>query len=113
MAGKFEIYLGKNNKEFYFRLKAGNGELILGSEGYTTKANCQNGVKSVQNNAANDNHYERKTASNGKFYFNLKATNGQIIGTSQQYATEQSRDKGVESVKINGVTTNIVDLTVE
>lgn len=112
MAGKFEMFLGKN-KEYYFRLKAGNGEPILSSEGYTTKANCQNGIKSVQNNAADDKRYEKKTASNGKFYFNLKATNGQTIGSSQQYSTEQSRDKGIESVKTNGVTTTIVDLSVE
>ena len=47
MSGKFEIFLAKNN-EFYFRLKAGNGEIILGSEGYTTKANCTNGIESVK-----------------------------------------------------------------
>lgn len=112
MAGKFEIFQSKN-KEYYFRLKAGNGEAILSSEGYTTKANCQNGIKSVQNNATDDNRYERKTANSGKFMFNLKATNGQIIGSSQQYSTEQSREKGIESVKTNGVTTHIIDLSLE
>jgi uncharacterized protein YegP (UPF0339 family) len=110
MSSKFEIYLSKNN-EFYFRLKAGNGEIILASEGYTTKSNCQGGIKSVQTNAGDDKHYDKKAASNGKFFFNLKAVNGQIIGSSQQYASEQSRDAGIESVKKNAAQASIVDLT--
>ncbi len=52
------------------------------------------------------------TAKNGKPYFNLKAANHQIIGSSQFYASEQSRDKGIESVKTNGSTTTIKDQTV-
>ena len=47
---KFEIYLDKAS-EFRFRLKASNGEIILASEGYTTKANCKNGIESVVKNA--------------------------------------------------------------
>ena len=62
-------------------------------------------------NSGNDARYELKTASNGKFHFNLKAANGQVIGTSQLYATEASRDKGVASVKTNGASTQVKDLT--
>ncbi|MCH5158444.1 MAG: YegP family protein [Clostridiales bacterium] len=47
---KFEIYLDKKG-EFRFRLKATNGEKILASEGYTTKANCKKGIESVVKNA--------------------------------------------------------------
>lgn len=112
MSSKFEIFTGKSG-EFYFRLKAGNGEIILSSEGYTTKANCQGGIKSVQANSVEDKHYEKKASSNGKFFFNLKATNGQVIGSSQQYTTEESRDKGIASVKKNASTATIADLTVE
>lgn len=112
MSGKFEVFLGKSG-EFYFRLKASNGEIILGSEGYTTKANCQSGIKSVQTNSADNKHYEKKTSSSGKFFFNLKATNGQVIGSSQQYTTEKSRDVGIESVKKNAATATVVDLTTE
>ena len=46
---KFEIYLDKAG-EFRFRLKATNGEPILASEGYTTKANCKKGIESVRKN---------------------------------------------------------------
>ena len=42
MAGKFEIYKDKKG-EFRFRLKAGNGQIILASEGYKAKTSCKNG----------------------------------------------------------------------
>lgn len=95
---KFEIYKGKND-EYYFRLFAKNGENILGSEGYTSKQGCENGIESVKKNSPDDERYEKKTASNGKFYFNLTAPNGQVTGTSQMYTTERARDNGIEAVK--------------
>ena len=47
---KFELYEDKAG-EFRFRLKARNGEIIATSEGYKTKANCENGIDSVKKNA--------------------------------------------------------------
>ena len=38
--------------EFRFRLKATNGQVIAVSEGYTSKAGCENGIESVKKNAA-------------------------------------------------------------
>lgn len=110
--GKFEIIKRKSG-EFQFNLKAGNGQIVLTSEGYTTKANCQNGLDSVKKNAKEDVHYERKVAANAKYYFNLKATNGQVIGVSQMYESEAGRDKGIESVKKNAPDASIADLTIE
>lgn len=103
----------RKNGEFQFNLKAGNGETILSSEGYTAKASCLNGIESVRKNAPDDNRYERKEAKNGKFFFNLKAANGQIIGTSEMYETAAGRDKGIESVKRNAPDATVEDLTAE
>jgi hypothetical protein len=97
--GKFVISTRKNG-EFQFNLLAGNGQVILSSEGYSTKAACLNGVESVKRNAAED-RFESKTSKDGKFHFVLKATNGQIIGTSEMYETKSSCDNGIESVKKN------------
>ena len=47
---KFEVYKDKAG-EFRFRLKAGNGQIIAVGEGYTTRANCINGIESVKKNA--------------------------------------------------------------
>lgn len=47
---KFELFQDKAGV-FRFRLKARNGGVIAVSEGYSTKAACENGVESVRNNA--------------------------------------------------------------
>lgn len=110
MAGWFELSKS-NDGQFRFVLKAGNAETILTSELYKTRASAENGIASVQTNSSLEERYERKEAANGKSYFNLKAGNHQVIGTSQMYATPQSRDKGIESVKNNGTTTTVKDNT--
>ena len=108
MPGWFE--LGKSSDgQFRFVLKAGNAETILTSELYKGKSSAENGVASIQANCADDARYERKSSSNGKFFFNLKAANHQIIGTSQMYASEASRENGIASVKTNGVSTVVKD----
>lgn len=108
--GKFVI-TKRSNGEFQFNLKAGNGQTILTSEGYTTKASCENGIDSVKKNSSDDNRYDRKTSSNGKYYFNLKASNGQIIGTSEMYESQAGRDNGIQSVKENAPDASVEDQT--
>lgn len=108
--GKFVISK-RNNGEFQFNLKADNGQTILSSEGYNTKSSCENGVESVRKNAKEDSKFDRLTAKNGKPYFNLKAGNGQIIGTSEMYESEAGRDNGIESVKKNAPTASVDDQT--
>ncbi len=110
MAGWYELKKSKND-QYYFDLKSGNAEVILTSEMYESRASAENGIRSVQENSPLEERYERKEASNGKFRFNLKAANHQIIGVSQMYTTEQARDKGIASVRANGPSLTIKDLT--
>lgn len=97
--GTFELYTDKAG-EFRFRLKAGNGEIILVSEGYKAKASALNGIESVKKNAGDEANYQRKTTAAGAS-FNLLAANKQVVGSSQVYKGEQGRDKGIDSVKKN------------
>lgn len=108
--GKFEITTRKNG-EYQFNLKAGNGQVILSSEGYTTKSACINGIESVRKNSQDDGKFDRKTSSNGKPYFNLKASNGQVIGNSEMYESESSRENGIASVKNNAPDAQVSDLS--
>ena len=48
--------------------------------------------------------FELKTAKTGKVRFNLKASNGQIILTSESYETRKAAEKGIESVRKNSQT---------
>ena len=110
MAGKFELFTDKAG-ETRFRLKASNGQVILASEGYKQKASALNGIESVRKNAADDARFERATSKNGKWRFNLKASNGQVIGTSEMYESEAARDNGISSVMKNAPDAKLEDLT--
>lgn len=111
MSGWFELSKSADG-QFHFVLKAGNAETILTSELYHQKASAENGIASVQSNCGSDERYERKVATNGKYFFNLLAANHQVIGTSQMYAATQSRDAGIASVKANGTSKTVKDATV-
>ena len=110
MAGKFEIYKDKGG-EFRFRLKAGNGQVILASEGYKAKASCMSGIESVQKNSQINERFERKETKGGQHMFNLKASNGQVIGVSESYTTASARENGIQSVMNNAPAAAMDDQT--
>ncbi|WP_109301153.1 YegP family protein [Aquimarina sp. AU474] len=91
----------KEGSSYHFTLKAKNGQVILSSEVYNSKSAAENGIASVKKNASEDGRYERKTAKDGRFFFNLKAGNGQVIGSSQMYSSESGMENGINSVKEN------------
>lgn len=101
MAGKFVLTPAKGGK-FKFNLCAGNGQVVLTSELYNSKAAATNGIASVGKNCGDDNCFDRKTAKDGRCYFNLKSTNGQVIGKSQMYKSKAAMEKGIRSVGNNG-----------
>lgn len=119
--GKFVI---KNTKTgVKFDLKAGNGEVIATSEVYASEVSCRKGIASVAKNAPVANvedqttegyavqkhpKFEVYTDKSGEFRFRLKATNGQIIATSEGYKAMKSCLNGIESVKKNAVDAPIV-----
>ena len=111
MSGKFELNTASNGK-FFFNLKASNGQIILSSEMYESKASAQNGIESVKKNAADDARYDRRTASNGDPYFVLKAGNGEQIGRSETYKSTAAMENGVESVKTNAPDAQIAETAV-
>lgn len=106
--GKFTI-TKRTNGEFQFNLKSNNGLVILTSEGYTTKANCENGIESVKRYSQDESNFDRMVSKDRKIYFNIKAPNGQIIGTSQMYGSDFACDKGIASVKNNAAEARIED----
>ena len=120
--GKFVIRTV--NTGIKFDLKATNGQVILTSEVYTTKAACQNGVQSIMKNAPAANaedqtvegfetmthpKFEMYQDKAGEYRFRLKARNGEIIGVSEGYTTKANCVNGVESVKKNAADAEIVE----
>ena len=111
MAAKFEVKKSKDGKKFHFSLKSANGQTVLSSETYNDKKGANKGIESVKKNASNDKRFEQRKGSSNKPYFVIKAANGEIIGRSQQYASEKGVQKGIASVKKNAPTARIVDLS--
>ena len=108
MAGYFESKPTPNG-QFMFNLKAGNHEVILTSELYTTKAACAGGIESVRKNASVDTNFTRKISKDGSNYFVLVAANHQTVGRSEMYSSASAMEKGVASVKANAPDATIKD----
>ncbi|MDF2476484.1 MAG: hypothetical protein K0S24_1967 [Sphingobacterium sp.] len=106
---KFEVFVSSRNSQYYFRLKSGNGEIILGSEGYVNKQGCLNGIASVKANSPYDSRYQRQN-SVYNYTFNLTGGNGEIIGQSENYTSLAGRENGIAAVKRDAPTAPIVDL---
>ena len=98
--GKFVIKKAANG-EFYFNLKANNGEIILSSEMYKARDSAVDGIASVKKNATDLARFETKLSTNKKHFFVLKAANHEIIGKSEMYNSESACDNGIKSVKEN------------
>ena len=106
---KFQIFKSSANNQYYFRLRASNGEIVLSGEGYITKEACKIGIASVKANTPYDVRYERKD-SYTSYTFNLKAPNNEIIGRSETYTTRAARETGIEAVKYDAPSAPIEDL---
>ena len=109
MNGKFEIKSAHNGKA-YFTLKAGNGQVILQSEQYESHAACANGIESIRKNCQQQARFEEKAARDGRTYFVLKASNGQVIGQSQMYKSARGMRNGIDSVRRHAPDARVSDL---
>ncbi|KES24541.1 MULTISPECIES: YegP family protein [Pseudomonas] len=98
MSAKYHLKKASDG-QFHFTLHASNGEVVLSSELYRAKTSAIEGIESVRRNSQRDGAFELKEASNGKHYFVLKASNGQVVGQSQMYASKANAENGVASVK--------------
>ena len=108
--GHYEIKKAKNGR-YHFELKASNGDVILTSEMYASKASAEHGISSVQTNAPEEAQYELKQSSSNQPYFVLKAKNFQVIGISELYSSESAARNGIKSATRNGTSTDIRDMT--
>ncbi len=120
--GKIKISAVKTG--FKFNLVAGNGEIIGTSQVYSSKDSAKKGAESVKNVAPSANtedqtlenfqkavnpKFEIYKDSAGEFRFRLNAKNGENILASEGYKKKDSCLKGIESVKKNAETSEIVD----
>jgi uncharacterized protein YegP (UPF0339 family) len=94
---RFEVFQGED-RQYYFHLRAGNGEIVLTSEGYTTKANAINGVASVQSNGASASSYQISEAVNGQYGVKLQAKNHETIAQGELYVSQSNATRAVSTI---------------
>ena len=109
--GKFVI-IRESSGGFQFYLKAANGETLLSSDIYLTKTSCENGIFSVKNNLRDASKLVRRVMEDGKAYFNIKAINERIIGTSQIYENQLLMLAGLEAFKFYAPSAIIEDQSI-
>lgn len=115
--GKYVITKSPKGK-FHFNLEAKNGEVILSSQMYASKASAVKGLESVGKNAPEAPiedqtakevktlaapKFEIYTGKDKNFYFRLIAANGKPIGSSEGYSTLAACKNGIKSVKNNAL----------
>ena len=103
----FQLF--QSSGQHWYRLRADNGEIVQSSEGYTSKASCENGIQSVKANCQPGRF--QPFFESGQYGFNHVAANGEIIGRSEKYTTAQSRDQGIQVVLKEAPTARIEDLS--
>lgn len=95
----FETFEGIDG-DHYFRLVAANGATVLRSEGYTTLSDAKSGIAAVLEHGTDARNYAvLEAVDTSGWYFNLRAPNAEIIGTSQLYATKSNADRGLRTVR--------------
>lgn len=94
---RVDVFQGRDLR-FYFDVRARNGAVVLTSQGYDTHAAAINGAFSVADHGVAATAYRVVQAVDGRWYFNVHASNGQVIGTSQMYATKWSAERGRDAL---------------
>ena len=96
---KFEVFQSPKDKKHYFRLRNNKGDIVMKSQGYSTKRTCINGIESVRKNSQVPERFDAKVAKNGKHHFNIVARNGQVVATSSRWDVQKACKTTMTSVK--------------
>lgn len=107
---KYQIYRNAEDGHFYYHLIDANGEIVLNSNGHSTKQSCIEHIFFVRKNARFDSRFDRKD-SYYSHVFKLKTNENITIGVSESYSDTNSREQGIYAVKRDGITAPIEDLS--
>lgn len=97
-SAKFEVFVGEDG-DYYFRFVAVNGEVLLRSEGYTTRQGADNGIDSVVKNAPDTHNVVVRQSENGEWFFVVVAPNDEVIAVSETYTSKWSAERGARTVR--------------
>ncbi|RVT78209.1 DUF1508 domain-containing protein [Flavobacterium sufflavum] len=105
-----KFVISKNtNSEFKYDFIDKSGQIIFSKSGYKNKAMCITVIESIRRNAQDDSKFFRKRTPKNECYFNLKSSNGQILGISKIYEDKAAREDAIQFVKTTSTDAPIED----
>lgn len=105
-----KFVISKNtNGEFKYEFLDQFEQLIFGKSGYKNKSMCLTVIESIKRNSQEDSKFYRKRTADNECYFNLKSSNGQIIGISKIYKDKVAREEAIQLVKTTSTDALIED----
>ncbi len=106
--GKYEVY--PEEGEFKYRLKANNGEILIVSNGYSSRAGAKSGIETLKKNVEGG-VIRIVTDKNGYSQFRIfNANEARLIVSGEFYKTKDRAESASNSVKRFYATEKIVDL---
>ena len=93
-----EIAKGKNNT-YHFKLKTSDGNTLLNSIDFDSREEIKRTIDNLNPLLQRHSSFERRTDHDGKFLFELKDLNGNLIGNSQCYSSEAGMENGIKNLK--------------
>ncbi|OIV47308.1 hypothetical protein BK025_05250 [Sodalis sp. TME1] len=108
--GHYELQKVRNG-HFLFHLKGNNGETILHSETFSSKASAENAITFARYVAPDETNYELKQNNDDAAYFVLRGKNQQIIGHSDPYNSLKAAKQGIRAAMALAITLEIKDMT--
>ncbi|MFK5974150.1 MAG: YegP family protein [Flavobacteriaceae bacterium] len=93
------IEVKEQNDTYYFIVKAESGHILLNSVPFSNKEELKQSIRDLNASKNVLNVFERKTNHEGKFLFNLKNTEGKLVGSSALYYSEAGMENGIKNFK--------------
>jgi uncharacterized protein YegP (UPF0339 family) len=106
--GSFVIHQ-RGEKSYYAALHDVNGDVILRGAVCDNLTDCNNSIDAIRANAIDFSKYELTDSHEGKFFFELKGSDGKDVARSVIFETPDNVYTGIESVIRNIPTANIDD----
>lgn len=95
--GKFVLKRGANGH--YFVLLKDNGQVILTSQLYVSKAAALSGIEAVRRNAQRKEAFVIRQRADSTYHFIVKALNGEVVGVGESFPVKESAENVVDSVR--------------
>ncbi len=81
----------QGEEHYYATLIANNGRIILRGKDCTNLTDCKYSIDSIRCNATDYSKYELMTANDGKYYFRVMGSGGDVIARSEIFEDTAER----------------------